>query len=146
MDIKLLKVGSSSFPKLFIGCQPRISFFIYLSFAVVYLLSRAQLFCYPMDCSLSGSSVHGISQARILEWVAISSSQGSSWPRDQSFISYISGGFFTTEPPSKKNMFCKLSNIRHYGSYHMALTVQFRVLIFKMLYFSLILLTQINDI
>ena len=35
-----------------------------------------------MDCSPPGSSVHGISQARILEWVAISSSRGSSWPRD----------------------------------------------------------------
>ena len=35
-----------------------------------------------MNCSLSGFSVHGISQARILEWVAISFSKGSSWPRD----------------------------------------------------------------
>ena len=38
--------------------------------------------CNPMDCSLPGSSVHGIFQARILEWVATSSSRGSSWPRD----------------------------------------------------------------
>ena len=36
----------------------------------------------PMGCSLSGSSVHGISQARILEWVAVSFSTGSSPPRD----------------------------------------------------------------
>ena len=43
-----------------------------------------------MDCSPPGSSVHGISQARILEWVAISSSRGSSWPRDQTPISCIS--------------------------------------------------------
>ena len=42
-----------------------------------------------MDCSLPGSSVHGIFQARILEWVAISSSKGSSQPRDQTRISYI---------------------------------------------------------
>ena len=46
--------------------------------------------CDPMDCSPSGSSVHGISQARILEWVDISSSRGSSQPRDQTHISYIS--------------------------------------------------------
>ena len=39
--------------------------------------------CDPMDCSLPGSSIHGISQARILEWVAISFSKGSSRPRDQ---------------------------------------------------------------
>ena len=41
----------------------------------------------PMDCSLPGSSVHGISQARILEWVAVSYSRGSSWPRDRTCIS-----------------------------------------------------------
>ena len=45
--------------------------------------------CDPMDCSLPGSSVHGILQARILEWVAISFSTGSSWPRDQTCISCI---------------------------------------------------------
>ena len=38
--------------------------------------------CDPMDCSLLGFSVHGIFQARVLEWVAISFSRGSSWPRD----------------------------------------------------------------
>ena len=38
--------------------------------------------CDPMDCSLPGSSIHGIFQARILEWVAISFSRGSSQPRD----------------------------------------------------------------
>ena len=43
-----------------------------------------------MDCSPPGSSVHGISQARILEWVAISFSRGSSWPRDQALDSSIS--------------------------------------------------------
>ena len=40
----------------------------------------------PMDYSLSGSSVHGILKARILEWVAISSSRGSSWPRDGTHV------------------------------------------------------------
>ena len=44
----------------------------------------------PMDCSLPGSSVQGISQARILEWVAISSSRNSFWPRDRTHISWIS--------------------------------------------------------
>ena len=45
--------------------------------------------CDPMDCSPPGSSVHGILQARILEWVAISSSRGSSWPRDQTHVSWF---------------------------------------------------------
>ena len=52
-----------------------------------------------MDCTLPGSSVHGILQAKILEWVAIPSSKGSSQPRDQTRISYasrISRGVFTT--------------------------------------------------
>ena len=51
-----------------------------------------------MDCSPPGSSVHGISQARILEMDAISFSRGSSWPRDGAHISCIAGRFFTTEP------------------------------------------------
>ena len=54
-----------------------------------------------MHRSPPGSSVHGISQARILEWVAIPFSRGSSWPEDQTHISCIAGGFFTTEPPGK---------------------------------------------
>ena len=53
------------------------------------VLSRVQL-CDRMDCSLPGSSVCEISQIRILEWVAISSSRGSSWPRDWASISCIS--------------------------------------------------------
>ena len=52
--------------------------------------------CNPIDCSLPGSSVHEILQARILEWVAISFSRGSSWPRDQTLISLFVGRFFTS--------------------------------------------------
>ena len=51
--------------------------------------------CNPMDCSPPGSSVYGILQARILEWVAIFSSRGSSWPRDQTQVSCIAGKFLT---------------------------------------------------
>ena len=47
--------------------------------------------CNPMDCSLPGSSLHGILQARVLEWVAISFSRGSSQPRDQTRVSCIPG-------------------------------------------------------
>ena len=48
----------------------------------------------PMDCSLPGSSVHGILPARILEWVAISFSRGSSLPRDQTWVSRLRGRSF----------------------------------------------------
>ena len=48
--------------------------------------------CDPMDCNPPSSSVHGISQTRILEWVAISFSRGCSRPRDQTCISCVAGG------------------------------------------------------
>ena len=57
--------------------------------------------CDPMDCSLPGSSVHGILLARILEWVAITFSRESSQPRDQTQVSCIADGFFTSKPPGK---------------------------------------------
>ena len=60
--------------------------------------------CNTMDCSPAGSSVHGIFQARILEWVAMPSSRGSSWARDWiriSGFSCLAGGFFTTESSGK---------------------------------------------
>ena len=49
----------------------------------------------PMDCSLPGSSVHGIFQAIVLEWIAISFSRGSSQPRDQTRVSHIVDRCFT---------------------------------------------------
>ena len=51
--------------------------------------------CDPMVCSLPGSSVHGILQARMPKWVAISTSRVSSWPRDWTWVSRIAGSFFT---------------------------------------------------
>ena len=60
------------------------------------LVTRSCLaLCDPMDCSLPGSSVHGILQARILEWVAMPFSRGSSWPRNWTQVSRIGGRFFT---------------------------------------------------
>ena len=60
---------------------------------VLLILIHTQLcltLCDPMDCSLPGSSVHGIFQARILEWLAIHYFRGCSWHRDQTCISCIS--------------------------------------------------------
>ena len=57
--------------------------------------------CDPVKGSLTGSSVHGIFQARILEWFAISFSKGSCQLRDQIRVSCIAGGFFAAEPPGK---------------------------------------------
>ena len=55
----------------------------------------------PMDCSPPGSSVCGISQARILEWVPIFSSRGSSRPRDRTQVPCIAAGSLPSEPPGK---------------------------------------------
>ena len=54
-----------------------------------------------LSATLPGSPVHEILQARILEWVAMPSSRGSSQPRDRTQVSHVTGGFFTTEPPGK---------------------------------------------
>ena len=81
------------------------------------MLSRSVVskFCDPMDCSPSGSFVHGILQARILKWVAMPASRGSSWPRDRTCISCVSctaGSYLPAEPLGKpingNEIFCNL--------------------------------------
>ena len=52
------------------------------------------ILCDPTDCSLPGSSVHGTLQVRILEWVTVPFSRGSSQPGEQTQVSYIAGGSF----------------------------------------------------
>ena len=73
--------------------------------------------CDPMDCSLLGSSVHWIFQSRILEWVAISFSRGSSQPRDWTLVFCIAGRHFY--------------HLNHQEIYHSAeMSFKFRVLNF----------------
>ena len=67
-------------------------------FKVCYFLDNS------MDCGLPGSCVLGILQARVLEWVSMPSSRGSSQPRDRTQISLIEGRFFTSEPPGKSHL------------------------------------------
>ena len=55
--------------------------------------------CYPMDCSPRGSPAHGISQARLQEWVVIFFSGGFYQLRDGTHISGIAVGYFVAEPP-----------------------------------------------
>ena len=73
--------------------------------SLVYLVAQLCLtLCDPVDCSLPGSSVHGLLQARILEWVAISFSRGPSQLRDWTHVFCIVGRrffFLTTEPSGK---------------------------------------------
>ena len=72
-----------------------------LSF-VVLLLNCVQLFAIPKDRVAWKATVHGIFQVRMLEWVAISSSRGSSWPRSWTCVSALASGFcYHSKPPGK---------------------------------------------
>ena len=71
--------------------------------------------CDPVDCSLRGSSVHGIHQARILEWVAFFFSRESSQPRNRIWVSYIAGRFFTELLFCSKMVPSTLSLFRFYS-------------------------------
>ena len=76
----------------------------YFSYVLCLHAQSCPALCNPVDCSLQVSSVQGIFQARVLEWIAISSSRGSSQPRDwihDSCVSCIVGGFSTTETLGK---------------------------------------------
>ena len=70
-----------------------------LATAAAKLLQSCPTLYDTMDGSLPGSSVRGISQARILEWVAVSFSRGSSRPRDRTRVSRIGADALTSEPP-----------------------------------------------
>ena len=69
-----------------------IDFYMHAWIELMYAKSSRSCptLCDPMDRSLPGSSVHGILQARILEWVAMPSARGFSWPRDWTCISHVS--------------------------------------------------------
>jgi len=79
----LLQQHSSQFPAEFLSFRRREA-----------IAQSCPTLCYPIDCNPPGSSVHGIFQARILVWVAISFSRGSSGPRDWTQVSCIAGRVF----------------------------------------------------
>ena len=70
--------------------QPRCSFSTSSLVRACSVTQSCPTLCNPVDCSPPASSVHGVLQARILEWVSISSSRGSSWLRDQTLVSCVS--------------------------------------------------------
>ena len=70
------------------------SLFGYQSYVHVLVIQSCPILCDPMDCGPPGSSVHGILQAKILEWVAISFSRRSSQLRDGTQVSCITGRYF----------------------------------------------------
>ena len=84
--------------------KPMLSLVESLAYTMCICAKSCLILHNAMDCSPPGSSVHGILQARILEWVAMLSSKGSCPPKDGTCIScgsYISGGVSTSEPLGK---------------------------------------------
>ena len=73
----------------------------------VLVAQSCPILCDSIVCRSSGSTAHGIPQARILELVAISSSGGSSWPRDWTWVSCIAGRLFTTSTTWETMTICK---------------------------------------
>ena len=67
----------------------------YIIICCCFIAKLRLTLCDPVDCSLLGSSVHRILQARLLEWVAILFSRELSQPSDRTQVSYIAGRFFT---------------------------------------------------
>ena len=80
--------------------QTQLSNWIQLINSLCVLVPQLCLtLCRLMDCSPPGSSAHGVLQARILEWVTIPFSRGSSQPRDETRSPALAGRFFIPEPP-----------------------------------------------
>ena len=76
--------------------ERRLQFISVSALRVCVLVAQScPTLCDPMDCSPPGSTVHGVLQARILEWIAFPFSRGSSQPRDRTQVSRIADGFFT---------------------------------------------------
>ena len=85
-----------------------IPYIYQISMICTHLLQLGFTLCDPIDCSSPSSSVHGIIQARILEWVAIFFSRGSYWTRDQTHVSggsYVAGRIFITETYREPNKY-----------------------------------------
>ena len=92
----------STFLTSFSTCLPYVS-------SVCLVTQLCLTLCNFMDCSLPGSSVHGILQARVLEWVAMPSCRGSSQPRDQTQVSLIAGRHFTVWATREALTFLKVT-------------------------------------
>ena len=94
------------------------TFLLLFMFQLKVKVKSCPTLCDPMDCSGSGSSIHGIFQARVLEWIAISFSRGSSWPRNQTRVSHIAGRCFTVWATREviKNLASKITRWLFWGA------------------------------
>ena len=127
----LKKIAIMEWEEVFMIKSYEKNYYWYRNFGVTWccLLAKLYLTLDPVDCSPPGSSVYGISQGRILEWVAMPSSRGSSWPRDRIRVSCIGRRILycwaTGEPHYVLYVFLKnFSNKIVYGKIPLAQTPQ----------------------
>ena len=116
----------------------------------VHVTQLCPILCDPIDCNAPGSSVHGILQARILEWVAIPFSRRSSRPRDQTQVFHTAGNSLPSEPPGKSlsshnAVTCFKSKQSHKTSDHHAVQHRSRGFIALTYCLTEILLTKQNS-
>ena len=107
------KTGLSSIGQFGLTVSPCQTFYQYVHACLLIHFSPVQLFFDTMDYTPPGFCVHGILQAIILEWVALSSSRGSSQPRGRTRVSCgscIAGRFFTAESLGKLQEISSLSH------------------------------------
>ena len=94
----------------------------FLPCCVCVLVAQSCLtLCDPTGCSPPGFSVHGILQARILKWIAIPFSRGTSQPRNRNLVSCMAGRFFTVWATGKSSLSCSCYLKAIPGSYHQLL-------------------------
>ena len=98
-------------------------------------LSHVQLFVTPWTCSLPGSSVHGVFQAKTLEWVAIPFSRGPSWPRDWTRSLALQEDSLPSEPPGKPQLTERAEEMFSYieHSFPRGCKLQIHVVLFEIL-------------
>ena len=108
-------------------------------YIVAGFLLLSCVFCNSMGCSLPGFSVQGISQAKIVEWLAISFSRRSSLPRDWARIFCLAGRFFSTEPLGKPYIY-------NHFAVHLKLTQYCKSTILQSNYFFIVRLQEIAKI
>ena len=88
------------------------SFFFFFYHKVKVLVAQSCLtLCNPVDCSLQGSSIHGIFQAKTMEWVVIPFSRGFSRSRNQTWVSALQADSLPSEPPGK--LFLSETNLKY---------------------------------
>ena len=89
----------------------------------VLVTQSCPILCNPLDCSPPGSSVHGILQAGILQWVTISFSRGPSQPRDWTQVSFIASRCFTSELLGKPNVLNTILKVKNRKLYEYRMVV-----------------------